>query len=104
MSSSVSCARKLQVGGQILHQFYVRLLRAPETDRPALSAREREVLSWLVHGKSNAEIATILGLSAHTVDTLMRRLYEQLDCNDRTTAAVMAVGHGLISADGPTSS
>ncbi len=100
----VSCARQLQVGAQVLHQFYVRLLRARETDMPALSAREREVLGWLVHGKSNAEIATILGLSAHTVDTLMRRLYEKLDCNDRTTAAVMAVGHGLISADGPTSS
>ncbi len=92
--------RRLEVASQVLHQHYLRHVRQSEAALPALSAREREVLGWLVHGKSNAEIATILGLSSHTVDTLVRRLYEKLDCNDRTTAAVMAVGAGLISVDG----
>ena len=92
--------QRLEVAAQVLHQHYLRHVRQSEAALPALSARELEVLGWLVHGKSNAEIATILGLSAHTVDTLVRRLYEKLDCNDRTTAAVMAVGAGLISVDG----
>ena len=35
--------------------------------QPALTTRELEVLQLIVHGKSNKEIATVLGLSANTV-------------------------------------
>ena len=70
-------------------------------DRPLekpLSARELEILDWVARGKSNSVIADILSLSGATVDTYLRRIYDNLDVSDRTSAAVRGVGMGLIAA------
>ena len=67
-------------------------------DDPQLSSREKEILDWVARGKSNNVIAEILHISAATVDTYMRRIYEKLDVSDRTSAAVKGVGLGLIAA------
>lgn len=64
---------------------------------PALSPREREVLGWIARGKSNAVIADILGVSAHTVDTHVRRIFGKLGATDRITAAIRGVGAGLVT-------
>lgn len=61
-----------------------------------LSRRERQILHWIARGKSNAIIADILDLSPHTVDTLVRRIFDKLGVTDRTTAAIQGVGSGLI--------
>ena len=61
-----------------------------------LSPRELEVLGWMARGKSNASIAQILDVSRHTVDTVVRRIFEKLDVSDRTAAAVMAIQAGMI--------
>jgi len=61
-----------------------------------LSPREREILQWIAHGKSNNVIAEILELSPHTIDTLVRRIFSKLGVADRTTAAIQGVGTGLI--------
>lgn len=63
----------------------------------ALSARETEILNWVARGKSNSVIADILAISASTVDTYLRRIYEKLGVSDRTSAAVRGIGMGLIS-------
>ncbi|MEM8692675.1 MAG: helix-turn-helix transcriptional regulator [Pseudomonadota bacterium] len=63
---------------------------------PRLSGRETEVLTWIAHGKSNGAIATILGISVHTVDTLCRRVLMKFDTSSRTTAAVRASQAGLL--------
>lgn len=63
---------------------------------PKLTPREAEVLDWVSRGKSNAVIAEILGVSTHTVDTLLRRIYAKLNVTDRTTAAIRGVGSGII--------
>ena len=63
-----------------------------------LSGREMEILDWVARGKSNSVIAEILNLSAGTVDTYLRRIYDKLDVSDRTSAAVRGVGMGLIAA------
>jgi DNA-binding CsgD family transcriptional regulator len=72
-------------------------LGLPEHERH-LSAREREVLDWVARGKSNGVIADILSISAGTVDTYLRRIYDKLEVADRTSAAVKGVGMGLIAA------
>lgn len=64
---------------------------------PELSQRETEVLNWVAQGKSNTDIATILGLSPDTVRTYIRRIYEKLDASDRVGAAIKALKLGLIS-------
>lgn len=85
-----------QVVTQVAHLAYCRMVpvAAPE-DAPDLTRREVEVLEWISRGKSNAVIADILGISAHTVDTHVRRIFGKLDVNDRTTAAVKGIGAGL---------
>jgi LuxR family transcriptional regulator/LuxR family quorum-sensing system transcriptional regulator CciR len=65
-----------------------------------LAPREAEILAWAARGKSNKAIAAILGLSPHTVDTYMRRIYEKLGVNDRTSAALRGIGTGQIDLIG----
>lgn len=59
-----------------------------------LTAREREVLSWVAAGKSNAQIAEILGASPRTVQKHLERIYEKLGVESRTAAAMRAVAAG----------
>ncbi|WP_299731136.1 LuxR family transcriptional regulator [uncultured Tateyamaria sp.] len=61
-----------------------------------LSPREREILRWMARGESNKGIANRLELSPHTVDTLVRRIFDKLGVADRTTAAIRGMGAGLI--------
>ncbi|CAM3264609.1 HTH luxR-type domain-containing protein [Sphingomonas antarctica] len=71
-------AEAVQSAGSIVAE---RLLAfaAPETpDRPALTARERDAISYVAEGKTDWEIGTILGLSEATarfhVDNARRKL------------------------------
>ena len=59
------------------------------TEMP-LTPREREVLDWVAAGKTNRDIATILGASPRTVEKHLERIYEKLGVETRT-AAVMRV-------------
>ena len=61
-----------------------------------LSARESEVLLWIARGASNNEIAEIVSLSPHTVDTYCRRLLAKFETSSRVTAAVRAAQTGLL--------
>jgi DNA-binding CsgD family transcriptional regulator len=54
----------------------------------ALTSREREVLGWVTAGKTNAQIATILGASPRTVAKHLERIYEKLGVESRTAAAM----------------
>jgi DNA-binding CsgD family transcriptional regulator len=56
-----------------------------------LTSREAEVLSWVAQGKTNPEIAQILGLSRRTVDHHLERIYGKLGVETRTAAALRAV-------------
>jgi len=62
-----------------------------------LSEREHQVLTWLAAGKSNIEISGIIGLSPHTVDAYIRRVFAKLSANNRVTAAIRALGLGLLN-------
>lgn len=89
---------EMHMVAQVAHMRLCQLLpdRGP-LEKP-LSARELEILDWVARGKSNGVIADILDLSGATVDTYLRRIYEKLDVSDRTSAAVVGVGMGLIAA------
>ncbi|MDV7142893.1 LuxR C-terminal-related transcriptional regulator [Tropicimonas sp. TH_r6] len=90
--------KELQLAGQLSHLAYIRMTpdyMPSAHGTVAMTDREREVLEWIARGKSNSVIAEILGISAHTVDTHVRRIFRKLDVNDRTTAAVKGLGAGL---------
>lgn len=56
-----------------------------------LSEREAEVLAWVAEGKTNPEIAAILGLSPRTVGNHLARIYACLGVETRTAAARIAL-------------
>jgi DNA-binding CsgD family transcriptional regulator len=59
-----------------------------------LTPREREVLDWVAAGKTNRDIAAILGASPRTVEKHLERIYEKLGVETRT-AAVMRISSGI---------
>lgn len=88
--------RRLQAIAQVGHLRLCELLFA-QTKEFTLSPREREILHWVAQGKSNSVIAQLVNCSANTVDTHLRRAYAKMDVSDRTTAAIKAIGLGLIT-------
>jgi len=79
-------------------EFLLRLAKTPGSDSPAefsrefgLTNREGEVLSWLSKGKTNRDIAQILGLSPRTIDKHLEQIYSKLGVENRTAAAAIAV-------------
>ncbi len=63
-----------------------------------LTARERDILSAIVRGDSNREIANFLGLSEKTVKNYVSDILSKLNVRDRTEAAVYALQMGLVSS------
>jgi DNA-binding NarL/FixJ family response regulator len=61
-----------------------------------LSAREMEILQYVVRGSSNKGIAHALQISQQTVKNHISSILRKLDAKDRTEAAVYALRHGWI--------
>jgi two-component system, NarL family, response regulator LiaR len=61
-----------------------------------LSPRELEVLTLIVEGRSNPEIAATLYLSPNTIKTHVRGIFNKFGVSDRVQAAVLAVRHQLV--------
>lgn len=68
--------------------------RAPHGKR--VSARQREILHWLREGKTNWEIAQLLGLTPLNVKYHVEQIYSKLGVHSRTQAVVKAVDMGLL--------
>ncbi len=66
---------------------------APDSSRlseAALTPRETEVLGWLAKGKTNRDIADILGMSHRTVNKHLEHIFEKLGVETRAAAAALA--------------
>ena len=61
----------------------------PKDPLEALSAQERRVLAAVADGKTDKEIASALGLQPKTVRNYLDRVFEKLEVNSRTQAAVV---------------
>jgi DNA-binding NarL/FixJ family response regulator len=73
-------------------------LLAERASRPApveLTGREREVLSLVVQGLANKQIARKLGISEKTVKGHLTNLFQRIGVTDRTQAALWAERNGL---------
>jgi DNA-binding CsgD family transcriptional regulator len=60
-------------------------------ERLGLSNREAEVLSWIAQGKTNREIARIIGSSPRTIEKHVEKILEKLSVETRTAAAAIAL-------------
>lgn len=56
-----------------------------------LTPREAEVLFWVARGKTNDEIATVLGIGLTTVKKHLESTFVKLGVENRTAAAAMAL-------------
>ncbi|WP_052766002.1 helix-turn-helix transcriptional regulator [Aurantiacibacter gangjinensis] len=85
---------------QAAHQkICVLQSQAEAREQVELSARESHVMYWIAQGKSNTDIAEILGISPHTIGTYIKRIFEKLDASDRVSATVRALKAGLITLE-----
>ena len=64
--------------------------------RPALSPREHEILELTSNGLSAPDIARHLQISAATVKTHLRNIYEKLGVSERAAAVAEAMRRGLL--------
>jgi len=92
---SNSIMQTIHTGCQMGHLRFCELI-GENIVRPVLSSREMEVLRWIVLGKSNSVISQIVGLSANTVDTYIRRIFKKLEANDRVSVSLRAMALGLV--------
>jgi len=90
----VDALRRVHAGNRFLPAPVAESLatRTPNSD---LSPREREVLSLLVHGKTNKDIAASLRITEATVKCHVSVILERLGVGDRTQAVITALQRGL---------
>lgn len=62
--------------------------------RFGVTAREAEVLHWIVEGKNNPEIGLILGISGRTVDKHVERVLSKMGVENRASAIRQALVQG----------
>ncbi len=72
-------------------------IQTSEQGEAQLTAREREVVSHISRGETNAEIAEVLYLSPHTVKEHTSAIYRKLGVRNRAQAVKAAQRHGLIT-------
>jgi DNA-binding NarL/FixJ family response regulator len=94
--------REVLAGGAPMSPSIARKVLGMAAGRPTptaaalLSEREAEILRCLVEGLLKKQIALRLGLSIHTVDTYLRRVYEKLGVGSRSEAVTRALRDGLV--------
>lgn len=88
---------ELAMEAALAYDVYHRLKNEPTTDGARLSDREVQVLSWAANGKTSVEIATILSLSDHTVNSYLNSAMRKLDCVNRTQLVAKALRLRIIS-------
>lgn len=62
-----------------------------------LTAREIEILKWTMEGKSAWSVGEIIGVSEHTVNFHLRKIFKKLDASSKHQAVLKAISAGLIT-------
>jgi DNA-binding NarL/FixJ family response regulator len=91
----VDAVRKLAAGESVIDPRIA--LAAAAGQEPTLTPRESEVLQLIVHGKSNKDIALVLGLSVNTVAVHRAKIMQTLGMHNTAELVVYAIRNGLVS-------
>jgi DNA-binding NarL/FixJ family response regulator len=93
----VAAVKQVAAGKQVLDPR-LGVISEPHAEVPStLTTRELEVLQLIVHGKSNKEIATVLGLSANTVAVHRANIMQAFGIHNTAELVVYAIRQGLVS-------
>ena len=80
---------------RLFHFYSGQSLKSTSTIH--LTEREKDVLQCLAEGNSNADIAQRLFLEVGTVKFYLRDIFDKLDVDNRTQAALKALKLGIVS-------
>ena len=89
------------VGSELLPELVAPRLVASSGALEELTPREREVLTLIARGYSNAAIAETFVISEGTVKTHVKRVLGKLELRDRTQAAIYAYETGFVGLAEP---
>ncbi|HKD05377.1 MAG TPA: response regulator transcription factor [Bryobacteraceae bacterium] len=92
----VSAVRRVAAGEKVIDPRLGAMADALDPE-PKLTTRELEVLHLIVHGKSNKDIAVVLGLSANTVAVHRANIMQALGIHNTAELVVHAIRKGLVS-------
>lgn len=95
-SFSAESVNMVSFAASLAHLNFCRIQAENNSEAVYLTQREQEVLTWVARGKSNSVIAEIVGISQHTVNGYLRRIYLKTRTSDRTSASLRAIGDSLI--------
>lgn len=104
-SELVDTIHKVMEGEVVIHPRVAnRLVREltrndRQKDIIKLTKRERDVLSLLVKGNTNKEMADMMFISEKTVKNHLTSIFKKLGVKDRTQAAVYALKNNIINDD-----
>jgi len=95
-------AVKARLARKRVHQAELRAAKSAAQFKPdfssarpllalGLTAREAEVLLWVAQGKSNGDVATLLGLAEKTVKKHLGNVFEKLGVENRNSASLRAL-------------
>ena len=82
-------ARALELARSPTAQIELRVAGLP------LTPRERELVLWLARGKTDRDIAVLLGISPRTVHKHLQRAYAKLGVETRTAAVMCVLAHEI---------
>lgn len=82
-------------GGRHVSEHILSMMEAAP-DRIALTDRERQTLNLIVSGRSNKEMATLLGISPKTIDRHRTNLMQKLGVHSVAQLIAFALQEGLI--------
>lgn len=85
-----------------LHLALMRTAFPVENEFPTLSPRERQVLKWLMEGKTNWETSRILNISERTVKFHVQNVLTKLRSSTRGHAIALAIELGLVGLPIPS--
>lgn len=94
----VAAIRAVRAGGRVIPPAIAEQL-AQRLTRVSLSPRETEVLKLIAEGRSNKEVAYLLGISEATAEKHMSSLMAKLGARDRTHAVRLGIERGIIDLE-----
>jgi len=90
--------RRVAAGERYLAPAIATRLAGLKLD-PAITLREREILSLIAKGRANKEIAATLGIAEDTVKRHISNTLQKLGVSDRAQATAEAIRRGIVRVE-----
>ncbi len=101
-SDNVDAVRYLPLVEYFGYHVHLALLRAASVNTHSmdqcvkqLTLRELTILNWVKNGKTNWEIAQIMGVTERTIRFHVESIFSKLNVTSRSQAVATAIEHGL---------